>query len=70
MPELTCETLAMNPNEPITTSFRCPKEVRELLEARCEVTKTSLSAYIVEALTEKLSREKVYVTEKELKIVK
>ena len=46
------------------TTFRCPVSLRESLEQRCEVTKSSLTSFIVSAVQEKLAREKVIVTEK------
>ena len=44
------------------TTFRCPLDIREALERRCEVTKSSLTSFVVSAIREKLAREKVTVT--------
>ena len=46
------------------TTFRCPVSLRESLEQRCEVTKSSLSSFVISAVQEKLAREKVIVSEK------
>lgn len=46
------------------TTFRCPLDLREALERRCEVTKSSLSSFVISAVQEKLASEKVTVTGK------
>ena len=51
-------------NETKITTFRCPVSLRESLEQRCEVTKSSLSSFVISAVQEKLASEKVIVTEK------
>ena len=45
------------------TTFRCPLDPREALERRCEVTKSSLTSFVVSAIQEKLAREKVTVSD-------
>ena len=44
------------------TTFRCPLDLRDALERRCEVTKSSLTSFVVTAIREKLARERVTVT--------
>lgn len=45
------------------TTFRCPLDLRDALERRCEVTKSSLTSFVVSAIREKLAREKVTVSD-------
>lgn len=61
---VTPEANLMLDDETKITTFRCPISLRESLERRCEVTKSSLTSFIVSAVQEKLAREKVTVTEK------
>jgi len=64
MLRVTPEANLMLDDETKITTFRCPISLRESLEQRCEVTKSSLTSFIVSAVQEKLAREKVTVTEK------
>ena len=64
MLRVTLEANLMLDNETKITTFRCPVSLRESLEQRCEVTKSSLSSFVISAVQEKLAREKVTVTEK------
>ena len=50
-------------NETKITTFRCPLDLRDALERRCEVTKSSLTSFVVSAIREKLARERVTVSD-------
>ena len=63
MLRVTQEANLMLENETKITTFRCPLDLREALERRCEVTKSSLTSFVVSAIQEKLAREKVTVSD-------
>ena len=63
MLRVTQEANLMLDNETKITTFRCPLDIREALERRCEVTKSSLTSFVVSAIQEKLAREKVTVSD-------
>ena len=60
---VTLEAYLMIETETKITTFRCPLDIREALERRCEVTKSSLTSFVVSAIQEKLAREKVTVSD-------
>ena len=62
MLRVTLEAYLMIETETKITTFRCPLDLREALERRCEVTKSSLTSFVVSAIQEKLAREKVTVS--------
>ena len=64
MLRVTLEANLMLEIETKITTFRCPVSLRKSLEQRCEVTKSSLSSFVISAVQEKLAREKVTVTGK------
>ena len=63
MLRVTLEVYLMIETETKITTFRCPLDLREALERRCEVTKSSLTSGVVSAIQEKLAREKVTVSD-------
>ena len=63
MLRVTLEAYLMIETETKITTFRCPLDIREALERRCEVTKSSLTSFVVSAIQEKLAREKVTVSD-------
>ena len=63
MLRVTLEVYLMIETETKITTFRCPLDLREALERRCEVTKSSLTSFVVSAIQEKLAREKVTVSD-------
>lgn len=63
MLRVTFEAYLMIETETKITTFRCPLDLREALERRCEVTKSSLTSFVVSAIQEKLAREKVTVSD-------
>jgi uncharacterized protein (DUF1778 family) len=63
MLRVTLEAYLMIETETKITTFRCPLDLREALERRCEVTKSSLTSFVVSAIQEKLAREKVTVSD-------
>ena len=63
MLRVTSEAYLMLETDSKITTFRCPLDIREALERRCEVTKSSLTSFVVSAIQEKLAREKVTVSD-------
>ena len=63
MLRVTSEAYLMIETDTKITTFRCPLDIREALERRCEVTKSSLTSFVVSAIQEKLAREKVTVSD-------
>ena len=61
MLRVTYEAYLMIETDSKITTFRCPLDLRDALERRCEVTKSSLTSFVVSAIQEKLAREKVTV---------
>ena len=60
---VTLQAYLMIETETKITTFRCPLDLRGALERRCEVTKSSLTSFVVSAIQEKLAREKVTVSD-------
>ena len=60
---VTLEAYLMLETDTEITTFRCPLDLRDALERRCEVTKSSLTSFVVSAIQEKLARERVTVSD-------